>query len=89
MSKKDRNKEIVDEFNQVISDRGLAGKLKVDPISNTFKRRQHFTTKADGTSVFTAFMWQMNDLQPDECSAEIKRHIDSAVKHFGIEEDNA
>lgn len=84
MSKTERNKEIVDEFNQVISERGLAGKLEVDPICNTFKRRQHFMTKVDGTGVFTAFMWQLNDLQPGECSAEINRRADCAIRYFKL-----
>ena len=67
-----------------IIDLGYKGKLEFDPIPNTFKHRNHFTKKADGTGVFTAFMWQMNTLSEDELVADIDERIDEAAKHFGL-----
>lgn len=84
MSKTEKNKKIVKIVEKRIIDLGYKGKLEFDPIPNTFKRRNHFTKKADGTGVFTAFMWQMNTLSEDELAADIDERIDEAVKHFGL-----
>lgn len=84
MSKTEKNKEIVKMVEKRIKERGYEGKLKMDPIPNTFKRRNHFTKKADGTGVFTAFMWQMNSLTDDELLVDIDDRIDEAAKHFGL-----
>lgn len=82
MSKTEKNKEIVKLVEKRIKERGYEGKLEMDPIPNAFKRRNHFTKKADGTGVFTAFMWQMNTLSDDELAADIDARIDEAAKHF-------
>lgn len=82
MSKTEKNNEIVKMVEKRIKDLGYKGKLEFDPIPNTFKRRNHFTKKADGTGVFTAFMWQMNILSDDELAADIDARIDEAAKHF-------
>lgn len=84
MSKTEKNKEIVKMVEKRIKERGYEGKLEMDPISNTFKRRNHFTKKADGTGVFTAFMWQMNSLSDDELVADIDDRISEAAEHFGL-----
>ena len=62
-----------------IIDLGYKGKLEFDPIPNTFKRRNHFTKKVDGTGVFTAFMWQMNTLSEDELAADIDERINEKI----------
>ena len=59
MTKGARNKEVEAEFSRQIEERGLEDVLVMDPIPNTFKRRQHFRTK-NGIHYFTAFMWQLN-----------------------------
>lgn len=56
----------------------------MDPIPNSFKRRNHFTQKSDGTGVFTAFLWQMNKLSEQELAADIDSRIDEAAKHFRL-----
>ncbi|MCI5620536.1 MAG: hypothetical protein MR355_03090 [Lachnospiraceae bacterium] len=84
MSKTEKNKEIVKMVEKRIKERGYEGKLEMDPISNTFKRRNHFTKKADGTGVFTAFMWQMNSLSDDELVADIDDRISEAAEYFGL-----
>ena len=84
MSKTEKNKKIVKMVEKRIIDLGYKGKLEFDPIPNTFKHRNHFTKKADGTGVFTAFMWQMNTLSEDELVADIDERIDEAAKHFGL-----
>ena len=82
MSKTAKNKEIVKMVEKRIKDLGYEGKLEFDPIHNTFKRRNHFTKKADGTGVFTAFMWQMNILSADKLAEDIEARIDEAAEHF-------
>lgn len=84
MSKTEKNKEIVKMVEKRIKDLGYEGKLEFDPIFNTFKRRNHYTKKPDGTGVFTAFMWQMNTLSDDELVADIDARIDEAARYFGL-----
>ena len=67
-----------------IRELGYEGKLEFDSIPNTFKRRNHFTEKVDGTGVFTGFMWQMNSLSDDELAADIDARINEAVKYFKL-----
>ncbi len=84
MSKTEKNKEIVKMVDKRIKELGYKGKLEFDPIPNTFKRRNHFTTKADGTGVFTAFLWQMNTLSDEELAKNIDDRIGEAARHFGL-----
>lgn len=84
MSKVEKNREIVKMVEKRIKDLGYQGKLEFDPIPNTFKRRNHFTRKVDGTGVFTAFMWQMNSLSGDRLIMEIDSRISDAAEHFGL-----
>lgn len=84
MSKTKRNAEIITEFDQFIADLGLAGRLELDPIPNTFKRRPHFYTRDDGVCCFTAYMWDLNGLDKADCTAEIHRRVDEAVRHFSL-----
>ena len=80
-----KNVEIEHMFQVRIAEFGLEGKLEFDPIPNTFKRRNPYTQKADGTCVFTGFMWQMNKLSLEELSEEIDKRILIAANHFGME----
>ena len=82
--KTEKNKEIVKMVEKRIKELGYDGKLEIDPIHNTFKRRNHFTKKADGTGVFTAFMWQMNFLTDEELAADIDDRINEAAEYFGL-----
>lgn len=84
MSKAEKNNAIVKMVEKRIEELGYGGKLELDPIPNTFKRRNHFTTKVDGTGVFTAFLWQMNTLADDELVADIDERINEAARHFGL-----
>ena len=84
MTKSERNKEIEKMVKERIRELGYEGKLEVDSIPNTFKRRNHFTEKEDGTGVFTGFMWQMNSLSDDELAADIDARINEAVKYFKL-----
>mgnify|MGYP004511649879 FL=1 len=84
MSKTEKNKHIINVVNERIEKRGYKGKLEFDPIPNTFKRRNHFTTKADGTGVFTGFLWQMNNLSDAELLTDIDGRINEAVRHFKL-----
>lgn len=84
MSKTEKNKHIINVMNECIEKRGYKGKLEFDPIPNTFKRRNHFTTKADGTGVFTGFLWQMNNLSDAELLTDIDGRINEAVRHFKL-----
>lgn len=82
--KTEKNKEIVKMVEKRIKDLGYDGKLEIDPIPNTFKRRNHFAKKADGTGVFTAFMWQMNSLTDEELAVDIDDRINKAAEYFGL-----
>lgn len=84
MLKTEKNKEIIAMVEARIQELGFGGKLEMDPITNTCKRRNHFTTKADGTGVFTAFMWQMNCLSEDELATDIDERIREAAFHFKL-----
>mgnify|MGYP004626338795 FL=1 len=84
MSKTEKNKHIINVMNERIEKRGYKGKLEFDPIPNTFKRRNNFTTKADGTGVFTGFLWQMNNLSDAELLTDIDGRINEAVRHFKL-----
>lgn len=84
MSKTEKNEQIVKMVEKRIEDLGYKGKLEFDPIPNTFKRRNHFTKKVDGTGVFTAFMWQLNSLPAAELTMEIDARINEAAKYFGL-----
>lgn len=84
MSKAEKNAEIVKMVEKRMRDLGYEGKLEFEPIPNTFKRRNHFTKKDDGTGVFTAFMWQMNTLSEDELAADIDNRIDEAARYFRL-----
>ena len=84
MSKTEKNNQIIEMVEERIKELGYDGKLEMDPIPNSCKRRNHFTTKADGTGVFTAFMWQMNSLSDDELAADIDNRIDEAASYFGL-----
>ena len=59
----------------------------MDPIPNTFKRRRHFTRTANGTCVFTAFMWQLNSLEGKELKREIDRRILEAANYFDLQKE--
>lgn len=84
MSMTEQNKKIEKQVQKRIKQLGYGGKLEMNPIPNSFKRRNHFTQKSDGTGVFTAFMWQMNKLSGEELAADIDNRIDEAVKHFKL-----
>ena len=84
MSKTEKNLEIVKMIENRIEELGYKDKLEFDPIPNPFKRRNHFTKKADGIGVFTGFMWQMNSLSDDELAIDINNRIKEAVEYFEL-----
>lgn len=84
MNKAEKNQYVINKMKNRIEERGYKGKLEFDPIPNTFKRRNHFTTKADGTGVFTGFLWQMNSLSDAELLTDIDGRINEAVRHFKL-----
>lgn len=84
MSMTERNQKIEKQVKKRIKQLGYDGKLEMDPIPNSFKRRNHFIQKSDGTGVFTAFMWQLNKLSKSELAADIDSRIDEAAKHFHL-----
>lgn len=82
MNKAEKNQYVINKMKNRIEERGYKGKLEFNPIPNTFKRRNHFTTKADGSGVFTGFLWQMNCLSDQKLIEDIDRRIDEAVLFF-------
>lgn len=87
MTKAERNEKIIKKVDVRVQELGYGGKLEMDPITNTFKRRNHFTTKADGTGVFTAFMWQMNSLSDDDLLTDIDSRVNEAATHFKLKQE--
>lgn len=85
MSKASKNAEIEKLVKRRIKKLGYGKRLMMDPIPNTFKRRKHFTRTADGTCVFTAYMWQLNVLEGKELKREIDRRILEAADYFGLQ----
>lgn len=84
MSMAEKNQKVEMQVKNRIKQLGYEGRLEMDPISNSFKRRNHFTQKSDGTGVFTAFMWQMNKLSDSKLAADIDSRIYEAAKHFQL-----
>ena len=84
MSKASKNAEIEKQVKRRIKKLGYGKRLVMDPIPNTFKRRRHFTRTANGTCVFTAFMWQLNSL---EGKREIDRRILEAANYFDLQKE--
>lgn len=87
MSKASKNAEIEKQVKKRIKKLGYGKRLMMDPIPNAFKRRNHFTRTADGTCVFTAFMWQLNSLEGKELKKEIDRRILEAANYFGLQKE--
>lgn len=87
MSKASKNAEIEKQVKRRIKKLGYGNRLVMDPIPNTFKRRNHFTRTANGTCVFTAFMWQLNSLEGKELKKEIDRRILEAANYFGLQKE--
>lgn len=80
----ERNLQIEQYFQERIATIGLDGILEFDPIPNTAKQRPTFYRKADGTCVFTGFMWQLNKLDDEALAAAIDARIQGAVRHFEL-----
>lgn len=84
MTLTERNWQIEQYFKERITALGLDGVIEFDPIPNTAKQRPSFYRKADGTCVFTAFMWQLNKLDDEALAAAVDDRIQGAVRHFGL-----
>ena len=62
---------------------GLADKLHMYPIPNTFTKRPHYWQK-EGICFFKVHMWNLNTLIGDELEKEIDNRIALVRKHFNI-----
>lgn len=80
----EKNKIIMEMFQQRIDSLRLRGKLAMDPIENGFKRRNHFTKDNQGTGIFTVFLWQLNKLADYKLTIEIDNRIEEARMHFNL-----
>lgn len=83
MTKTEINNQIITIFNQKLNNLGLADKLYIYPITNTFTKRPHYWQK-DGKCFFKVHMWDLNKLIDDELEKEIDNRIILARKHFNI-----
>jgi hypothetical protein len=83
MSVKEKNHTIVKMVRDEITRRGLAGKMDVYPVENTFTRRPRFWN--DGcVNLFKIHMWDLNKLSGSELNDEITARVDQAQKHFSL-----
>ena len=78
------NEEIIAEFARVIATNRFEGRLALDPIPNTLKRRQHYYKGKDGVCYFTAYLWDLNKLDKSGRTAEINRRVNEAARYFGL-----
>lgn len=83
MSKKERNKQIVDMVRQKLSDAGIIDRLDIFPVENTFLRRPLYWNDGE-KNLFKVHMWDINSLSDEDCEAEIDKRISEARHHFGI-----
>ena len=79
-----RNKVIVQMFNEQIANLGLEGKLAVEAITNTFTRRPLYFSYADGIPRFKVHLWDLNKLPDDELKREIANRIQQARNYYHI-----
>lgn len=62
MRKLERNKEIIKRCTEIIKQMGVDRYLKMFPIETPYTRRPSFWKTEEGTCFFSAFMWQLNEL---------------------------
>ena len=85
MTKKERNKIIVEKCKSLIIEYGLSRVLELFPIETPYTRRPSYWSK-DGKCFFSAFMWQLNELNDRELEIALKSRIEAAIKHFKLED---
>lgn len=83
MSKKEKNASIVKQVRDVIVQKGLAGKLDIFPVENTFTRRPRYWNDGN-VNLFKVHMWDLNKLDGEQLSNEISERVNQAVKYFSL-----
>ena len=83
MSKTERNKEIVAMTRKKLADAGIAEKLDIFPVENTFTRRPRYWNDGE-KNLFKVHMWDVNAVSEQECEVEIDNRIKEARRHFKI-----
>lgn len=83
MNMKEKNKKIVQEIRKEIKNQGLSDSLDVYPVENTFTRRPRYWTDGD-IHLFKVHMWNLNKMDTDELTDEIKNRIDQAKGYFKL-----
>lgn len=83
MSKKEKNASIVKQMRDVIVQKGLAGKLDIFPVENTFTRRPRYWNDGN-VNLFKVHMWDLNKLDGEQLSNEILERVNQAVKYFSL-----
>ncbi len=83
MSKKEKNASIVKQMRDVIVQKGLAGKLDIFPVENTFTRRLRYWNDGN-VNLFKVHMWDLNKLDGEQLSNEILERVNQAVKYFSL-----
>lgn len=83
MNMKEKNKKIVQEIQKEIKNQGLSDSLDVYPVENTSTRRPRYWTDGD-IHLFKVHMWNLNKMDTDELTDEIKNRIDQAKGYFKL-----
>lgn len=84
MRKLEKNSIIITEIRRKINEAGLAGKLDVFPVENTFLRRPRYWVDTEGVRLFKVLMWDLNSLDGETLEQEINSRITAARRYFGI-----
>lgn len=84
MGKRDRNKQIINRMKQKIDARGLGRRLQMYPIETPYTRRPSYWRSKDGKFMFSAHMWQLNELDNEELEIALDSRIEAAIRHFGL-----
>lgn len=83
MSKKEKNSSIIKQVRDIIAQKGLAGKLDIFPVENTFTRRPRYWNDGN-VNLFKVHMWDLNKMDGEELSNEIIARVNQAAKYFGL-----
>ena len=86
MAKKERNTWIINRSEEKITERGWGGRLKMFPIATPYTWRPSYWRSKDGKYMFSAHMWQLNELNNEGLEIALDSRIEAAIRHFGLED---
>ncbi|WP_238904390.1 hypothetical protein [Clostridium sp. YIM B02506] len=83
MSLTQRNQEIIEIVNNIIKNKGYEGRIYLEPIETTTKKRPSYGKYKDGTLRFTIHMWDVNKIEDrSELIKDLDKRVDDAIIYF-------